>query len=162
MKMAWNTAEADAVFAELAARMTDMTPVMEDIGEIMIESTRQNFAESSSADGIPWAPKSQATMDAYAARGDSVSAAPLIGPSRTLSTTIFSQPSSSSIRWGSNLIQAGVMQFGAAKGEFGTASNGSPIPWGDIPARPFIGVGEEDERQIIEKVEDWLGDADNR
>lgn len=160
MKVTFNTAQAQAVLDELARRVTDKTPLMEDIGELMIESTRQNFIEGSSPEGIAWAPKAQSTIDAYAARGETVSLKPLIGPSKTLSTTIFSQATPDSAFWGSNMIQSAVMQFGASKGQFGTASNGSSIPWGPIPARPFLGVGPDDETAIIAAVEEWLEGAD--
>lgn len=170
MKLDLNTEEAKRVFAELARRLTDKTELMQDIGELMVESTRQNFVEGTSPDGIPWAPKAQSTLDAYAARGETVSTRPLIGPSKTLSTTIFAQPTPTSVTWGSNMIQAAVMQFGAAAGEFGARigkdKNGRDfmvsIPWGDIPARPFIGVGPQDEEAIVATTEEFLeraGDA---
>jgi phage gpG-like protein len=34
-----------------------------------------------------------------------------------------------------------------------------PIPWGNIPARPFLGVGKEDETTLIEIVEEYLEGA---
>lgn len=168
MRIDLKTAEAEAVFAELMRRTTDLTQPMQDIGELMVESTRQNFIEGSSPDGVPWAPKAQATLDAYAARKETVSTKPLIGPSRTLSTTIFSQPNATSVAWGSAMIQAAVMQFGAEAGEFGATigrdKNGREYmvstPWGNIPARPFIGVGEEDETAIVATLEEWLEGAD--
>jgi phage gpG-like protein len=170
MKIDLNTAEADAVLAELERRLLDKTELMQDIGELMVESTRQNFVVGTSPDGIPWAPKSQATLDAYEARGETVSTKPLIGPSKTLSTTIFAQPTPTSVAWGSNMIQAAVMQFGAQAGQFGARigrdKNGRDfimsIPWGDIPARPFIGVGTDDRDAIIATTKEFLeraGDA---
>ncbi len=168
MKIELQTAEAQRVLDELIRRMTDFSQPMQDIGELMVESTRQNFVEGSSPDGVPWAPKSQATLDAYAARKETVSTKPLIGPSRTLSTTIFAQPSPTSVSWGSAMIQAAVMQFGAQAGEFGATigrdKNGREFmvstTWGDIPARPFIGVGEDDETAIVATLEEWLEGAD--
>ena len=60
--------------------------------------------------------------------------------------------------------QAAVMQFGAEQGEFGAFigkdSKGRDhlhhIPWGDIPARPFLGFSEEDRTSFIAQIEDWL------
>ena len=60
------------------------------------------------------------------------------------------------VEWGSNAIQSAVMQFGAGKGAFGTTSRGGPIPWGDIPARPFLGLSDEDRTAIVQTIEDWL------
>ena len=57
------------------------------------------------------------------------------------------------------LKEAGTHQFGASKGAFGTTSRGSPIPWGDIPARPFFGLSSEDEWGVLEILTDHLIDA---
>ena len=54
---------------------------------------------------------------------------------------------------GYNLIYATTHQFGAEKGAFGTTSRGGPIPWGDIPARPFLGISDDDRRDIEKLVE---------
>jgi hypothetical protein len=47
----------------------------------------------------------------------------------------------------------------ASKGAFGFNSKGRPIPWGDIPARPFIGFSSEDELMIARMLDDWLQTA---
>lgn len=142
--------------ARVAAALTDMRPVMDDMGEYLVRSTKQRFPESIAPDGTPWAPKSPATIEAYQRRGDPVSFRPLIGPTRALSTTISHEAGSDFVRWGSNRIQAAVMQFGAAEGAFGRMANGSPIPWGAIPARPFLGLSEQDRTAILDIVEEWL------
>ena len=42
-----------------------------------------------------------------------------------------------SVEIGSTRIYAGTHQFGARRGQYGADRAGRPIPWGDIPARPF-------------------------
>ncbi|WP_198321874.1 MULTISPECIES: hypothetical protein [Methylococcus] len=32
----------------------------------------------------------------------------------------------------------------------------SPIPWGDIPARPFIGLSDDDKNYIVETIEEHI------
>lgn len=168
MRIELQTAEAQRVLDELIRRMTDFRPLMEEVGDMMIRRTKQNFIDGTSPDGIPWAPKSQATLDAYAARKETVSSKPLIGPSGALSTQIFKETTPTSVSWGSTRDQAAVMQFGAQAGEFGATigrdKNGREFmvstPWGDIPARPFIGVGEDDETAIVATLEEWLEGAD--
>jgi phage gpG-like protein len=54
------------------------------------------------------------------------------------------------------MIYAAVQQFGAAKGAFGRTSRGAPIPWGNIPARPFLGISAEDEPLMLEIVAEWF------
>ena len=51
------------------------------------------------------------------------------------------------------------MQFGARYGAFGTISRGGSIPWGNIPARPFLGISDTDRSNIAATVEEWLADA---
>ena len=53
---------------------------------------------------------------------------------------------------GSTRIYAGAHQFGARRGACGTNKKGAPIPWGDIPARPFLGVSDADKKTILEII----------
>lgn len=144
--------------AEAVAKLTDPTRLFQDIGEFLLASTGQNFADGSAPDGTAWAPRAQATLDAYASRKPPFrpSGGPLIGESRSLSTTIAYQIDGDAITWGSNMIYAAVQHFGAAQGEFGEMANGSPIPWGDIPPRPFLGLGPDDEAGILDIIAEYM------
>lgn len=155
-----NLSAAEALFAALDAALTDMTPVMKDLGELLTTSTKERFPTGVAPDGTKWAAKSQTTLNRYGARkSNRVDVRPLFGPTGLLSQQIFSDSSAMEVSWGSNLIYSAVMQFGAAKGAFGTMANGASIPWGNIPARPFIGVSATDEANIIATLEDWLSGA---
>ena len=57
---------------------------------------------------------------------------------------------------GSSLEYAAVQQFGARRGEFGRTRRGAPIPWGDIPARPFLGVSRVDRVEILDILAGYL------
>ncbi|MDO9639682.1 MAG: phage virion morphogenesis protein [Pseudotabrizicola sp.] len=150
----------EALFAALDAALTDMTPVMNDLGELLTTSTKDRFPTGTAPDGTKWAPKSQTTLNRYGAKkSNRVDSRPLFGPSGLLSRLIFHEASATEVSWGSNLIYSAVMQFGAAKGAFGTMSNGASIPWGNIPARPFIGVSATDEANMTATLEDWLSGA---
>ncbi|WP_337877518.1 phage virion morphogenesis protein [Elioraea sp.] len=139
----------------------DLTPVMREIGEALVESTRQRFRLGRAPDGTPWAPNSPVTVARFLARfagarrkggrgptkrGQGLAAAkrPLIGESRALSTQIAWRADARSVEVGSPLVYAATQQFGAAQGAFGTTRRGAPIPWGTIPARPFLGLSRED------------------
>lgn len=148
--------EVSAALARIAAAMTDMTPLMQDVGEVLVEGTKRRFAEGADPDGNPWAPKSPTTIAAYQARGDGVSFSPLIGPTRALSTTIHYIAGADQVEVGSNRIQAAVMQAGAAQGAFGRTRRGAPVPWGNIPARPFIGLSDTDRFNVLDIVDEWL------
>lgn len=139
---------------ELTRLLDDLTPVMQEIGDYLVGATKDRFQEGKAPDGSVWAPKSPATLARYLAEGArSAMVRPLVGPSKTLSTNIFKQAGPSSVEVGSPTIYGAVMQFGAAKGDYGETSRGSPIPWGDIPARPFLGISPDDETNILSIID---------
>lgn len=162
-----NDTPANAALDELARVLADMTPAMQEIGEFLTTSTKDRFAAGLAPDGTPWAPKSEVTKDAYRRRGDRVDDRPLFGPSGMLSQQIFSIATPTSVEVGSPMNYAGVMQMGAAQGAFGAAIGKDKlgrdhfhhIPWGDIPARPFIGLSESDLTGVQDIVAKYLAAA---
>ena len=151
--------DASAKLDEAASLLDDLTPVMNDIGEYMAEATRKRFAAGVGPDGVPWAPKSPATIEA--ARRDPLRGndpRPLHGLG-SLKGSIAHRAGPDHVEIGANRIYAGVMQFGADRGAFGATATGSAIPWGDIPARPFLGIDDTDSDVIVAAVSDWIRQA---
>jgi phage virion morphogenesis protein len=141
----------------LSVFLSDMTPAMQDIGEILVDSTRQRFPQGIAPDGSRWAPKSPVTLAKYGARSSNrIDVRPLFGPSGALSSQIFANPGPDSVEWGSPMIYAATQQFGAAQGAYGRTSRNGPIPWGNIPARPFLGISAEDGTNILGALAEWL------
>ncbi len=150
---------------QLQAKIGDLSPVLREIGEDLVESTKQRFADSRGPDGTVWPANSPVTIarmlganprnfkkdgglsKAGAARMDGKK--PLIGETRRLSEEIHYQIHGDTLEIGSNLEYAAMQQFGGTKAEF-------PHLWGDIPARPFLGLSNEDEAKIIETVKRYL------
>jgi len=59
--------------------------------------------------------------------------------------------------FGADREYVAVHQFDEKKGATGkTTSRGAPIPWGDIPARPFIGLSDDDKNYIVETIEEHI------
>ena len=145
--------EITSALAGLSARLTNLTPVMEDIGELLTRSTKKRFVDGVDPKGNRWPGKSDTTLDIYLARGDRADPRPLFGPSGRLSSEIAYTIGldRKSVEIGSNQIYAAVMQFGAAKGSLGGGA-----PWGNIPARPFMGLSDQDETNILETIQEWL------
>ncbi|MES2754888.1 MAG: phage virion morphogenesis protein [Pseudomonadota bacterium] len=141
-----------------AAVLDDLTPIHQDIGDYMVEATRERFRRGEAPDGSKWLPKSAVTLQRYLARGDGARPDPLIGPSRRLSTEVLSFASRESSETGSNLEYSGVMQDGAAQGAFGRDSRNHPIPWGRIPARVWLGISAKDEIAIVDIVDDHIAE----
>lgn len=56
-----NEQEMQGKFSALRRKLTDLTPVMRDIGEDYAKAVEGNFASQSGPDGTPWAPLSPKT-----------------------------------------------------------------------------------------------------
>ena len=146
------TEEVQKAFAKVLRRLKNLKPAMKIIGETVRTSIVRNFEES----GRPekWAPLSPTTLK----RRKGKNTAPLIvkGFAGGMVGSINYRAGDDWVIVGTNKIQAAVHQFGAKKGEFGTTSRGAPIPWGDIPARPFMMVQDEDWTEIADAINDYL------
>lgn len=151
-------AVADAL-REASRRLGDMRPLHEDIGEYVIEATKERFRQGVDPDGVAWTPKSPVTLALYEARGDGDRPDPLIGPSKRLSSEIAKFADAASVEIGSALEYSAVMQHGAKKGAFGRDSRNHPLPWGDIPARVWLGLSDADEAAIIDIADEYLEQA---
>lgn len=152
---------------ELAA--VNLLPVYEDIGQELVNTTLRRFETSTAPDGSPWAPNSPVTMGRLIGanmrkkdgtlnkRGEQriASKKPLIGETRLLSTEIHAVVGASGLMVGSNKVQAAMMHFGGTKADF-------PHLWGDIPARPIIGLSHADELEVQALMLDHLQRAARR
>lgn len=170
----------DKALLDKLNRVSELTnnlrPALQDIGEQLIISTKARFRNSVAPDGSKWAPNAESTLLAMLRKRGGLSKKrsgskpmatkkglamkaqkkPLIGESKRLGNEIFHEVSGNTLRIGSALEYAAVQQFGAKKGEFGKDKRSHPLPWGDIPARPFLGISEQDRRDIIDILEEHL------
>lgn len=160
----------------LANTTQHLPTVLDLIGEMLVDSTKQRFATSTGPDGQRWASNSPVTILRYLGKYKSsfdkktgrltksgaVSAAgkrPLIGETRDLSRQITKAVDGDTLYIGSTMIYAAAQQFGMRKGYAGANRRGSPIPWGDIPARPFLGLSDQDRNNILATISDYLTDS---
>ena len=167
------TADVQRALNDLAGRVGDLRPALQAIGENLVESTQRRFATSTAPDGTPWAPNRPVTIARHvhsvkgtktkdgqfltkkgAARWDSKK--PLIGETKHLSEQIhWELQGKASVFVFSAMEYAAIQQFGAKQGQSGRTRRGAPIPWGDIPARPFFGLSDADQANI-ERASSWL------
>lgn len=173
-----------AVLARMANGLDDPEPLLRAWGEDLVESTKQRFAAGAAPDGSRWAPNTEATYLAYlhrlsgsygkdgqrtgvkrgyedkagrvAARGSAavVSKKPLIGEGKSLSTQIHYRTEGHTLFVGSPQVYAAMQQFGGEKAEF-------PNLWGDIPARPFLGISDSDAEGMERTAVDYLAQLAN-
>lgn len=164
--LSFDDREVQQTLAEKLRKLEQPRPLLLMIGEYLAETTKQRFVTSTAPDGSRWAPNSRTTLERYVgARGGyssktgkinkkgeavAMSKKPLVARG-LLGEQIVVQADDTMVEIGSNRIQAAVQQFGAAKGSLGGGD-----PWGDIPARPFLGVSAEDRAAILEMVGDYL------
>lgn len=155
--MARLTIEVDGLDAatrrigRLAAAGRDTTPLMRDIGEYLIRSTKDRFAAQLDPEGKPWKPLSRSYREQKKRNKHRI-----LTLDGHLGGTINYRAGRTEVLVGSPRVYAAVHQFGAAKGAFGATVRGAPIPWGNIPARPFLGLSAADRDEIALLVRDYL------
>ncbi|MDD5037127.1 MAG: phage virion morphogenesis protein [Methylococcaceae bacterium] len=134
----------------LSASAANLEPAFEDIGEALLLSHANRWRQMVDADGNPWHPLSEAYRQEKPKNKDKILV--LDGYLERLHY----DATPDGLKLGTDRIYGAVQQFGAKKGEFGVTSHGVPIPWGDIPARPFLGVSEDDKREILDILSEHL------
>ena len=124
---------------------SDLEPALLEIGEVMTESTKQRFSDTESPDGKPWLLNSELSTLQY-----KEGSRPLTGETGLLGDTInYQLVANDTLEIGSPLEYAAMQQFGGTKAEF-------PHLWGNIPARPFLGLSDDDEKEVLDIINDHL------
>ncbi|AUB83228.1 phage virion morphogenesis protein [Candidatus Thiodictyon syntrophicum] len=123
-------AEVRAGLARVLAQLGNMAPVMEDIGRTLGNLTEDAFQAS----GPGWAALRPVTV---ARRG---SAAPILQVSGGLAGSITHGGDATKAWVGASKVYAAAQQFGMPQGYAGRTRRGAPIPWGDIPPRPYLPI----------------------
>lgn len=156
----------------LERKTSNLRPVFAELGELLTESVKERFAQSRGPDGKAWAANRPSTIGQllkktkgnFKKRGGLTKKGakrvsgkkPLIGETKALSGGIHYKATAASLRIGSSRIYSRVQQFGAGKGAFGRTKRGGPIPWGNIPARPYLGFSVKNKWTIADVVQKYL------
>lgn len=160
------TQEALAALASAQDALGDATPMWDEIGGALTVSTQQNFERESSPDGNPWPQSLRVKHEGGKTLSDT----------RRLFGSITHEASSGGVAVGTNVVYAAIHQTGGtiraktSKGlRFRVGGNGGWVTKQSvtIPARPFLGLGEDDEKELTALAQDYLaaalggaGDAD--
>lgn len=139
-----------AALMRLAAATDDAKPVMEAIGDLLLVSTQDRLKTGKSPNGTAFAPRSAATLANYQRKKLSFGL-PLYRSGDMYNQMNF-EAGSDYVEVGTNKVQAAMMQFGGTRARF-------PHLWGDIPARPFLGISPDDERDILAEIAEALAEA---
>ncbi len=162
----------------LQKHTNDLSPAFRAIKEVLTESTKKRFQTSTGPDGEKWQANSQATIEAHLDRKSGIfnekgnrtgtkkgyvlkngfagsrainvvsGKRPLIDEG-TLMQQIEGNIIGNTLEFGSSMEYAAMQQFGGTKNEF-------PFLWGDIPARPFLGISNDDEKAILSIIEEHI------
>ena len=138
-------------FNRLLAGGANVSPLLGEIGEHLQTTTKDRFGTQKAPDSTPWAPLSPATIATKKKNKDKI-----LIQDRYLRDNISYQLSGDTLLVGSSRIYASTHQFGAEKGSFGKTTRDAPIPFGDIPARPFLGLSDDDRRDTLTIVSDYI------
>ncbi len=130
----------------------DEVELMSTIGQLGArQTTRRIEEEKTSPDGAPWQPNLEGTSI-------------LVDTGLNLLYSIASTASASEAEWGSNWQYAHVHQNGmvikpkSAKAlSFKVGGNFAQVKSVSIPARPFVGLSEENRQEIMDLVTDLFG-----
>ena len=138
---------------------------------------RRRFSHEVGPDGKAWDDLSDVTKKRRKKAGR-VPIKKLVASGELLGS-IHSDFDASSAVVGTGIAYASTHQYGAKRGEFGsfsvvaqtirgrrrqikrgkaakigaaTRTKGRPIPWGDIPARPFLGFDDKDRTTVLDEI----------
>jgi phage virion morphogenesis protein len=144
--------QVGAVLAELIERLGDIRTPLNDIAEYLHQATDERFRQQVAPDGTPWAPLSPATLARK--KGSRI-----LRESGVLQDTMRHQVEGEELLFGTDRPYGAVQQFGQKAGASGRTKRGAPIPWGDIPARPYLGLSSADESEILAIVTNYLSNG---
>jgi phage virion morphogenesis protein len=109
----------ESMLSDLVVKMTDLTPVMREIGEILVEQTDSAFESGRSPGGKDWEPSKRAQATGGQTLIDTA----------ILRNSITAQASADEVEVGTNVVYAAIHQLG---GKTGRAAKTV------LPARPFL------------------------
>lgn len=146
-----------ATLDALLRRGEDLSDLMAAIGAYGEESTVDRFEREEGPDGRAWTPSRRARVQGGQTLTDS----------GRLKGSIGWRADATSAEWGTNVIYAGVHQFGGtirAKAggrlRFNIPGLGFRSPQEVVmPERPFLGVNEADETEIEALIQDVFGEV---
>jgi len=135
-----NDSDIQRVFGKIQHLDQNMAPLFADIGEHLLESTKQRFADQVDPDGLAWQPLKESTRERKEKNSDMI-----LVEHGQLMDSFHAQASSSEAVVGSNDIRAASLHFGDDNR--------------NIPARNILGLNAHDQDSILDLAEDFLHQA---
>lgn len=161
--IAVNLEETEAALAFLdraIGRTDDKQRLFEAIGGALVTSTQKRFEDEKGPDGKAWPPSLRARLTGGRTLTDTA---------RLVSSITF-EATADRLAVGTNVIYAAIHQMGGtikaktkAGLRFRAPGNGGWVRKSQVemPARPFLGLDEEDNKEIAALAADWLSAEDD-
>jgi phage virion morphogenesis protein len=147
----------------LAARLANLRPFYKNVGEELVQSTKERFDAQQDPEGRPWKKDLPGTWARKKTKR-------ILRESGQLQDTIHYQAGDRELLVGSNKVYAAIHQFGGkTKAHVIRPKNKRALFWpgaahpvksvrhpgSNIPARPFLGISERDKARILEIAEHY-------
>lgn len=149
---------ATAGLRGLLAGIENPAPLLAQLGEYTLRTTRDRFKSQTAPDGTAW----QALVPWYR-KEKSQNKNRVLTLRGFLRGQLVSQVvNGRSVEVGSNLVYAAAHQFGATiqpKRAKVLVFRGHAAKSVTIPARPYLGLSEVDKNELVERTLDWLRTA---
>lgn len=126
------------------------------VAQLAEQQSKERFDTQTDPDGNRWKEISAVTAAYYQRKF--ITNHSILVISGGLRESIESQVNSWQAIVGATKVYAATHQYGAKKGQFGRTRKNAPIPWGDIPARPFLGFNDENVSEISRCVDEYLAE----
>jgi len=152
----------DEQLADLAARVVRREPAMQEIGGELQASTHQRFRDERGPEGEAWPELAPATLigragkkartkrGGYTKRARTrMSNARILRDTGELFNSISFQANANQVSVGTNKAYARIQQLGGQAGRRGNKV--------EIPARPFLGISDDDRGTIADILSQHLG-----
>lgn len=144
------------LFDRIKAAGRSMQPLMAEIASVMEDSTRQRFRSQQSPDGIPWAPISDEWKAEKADRGFATGVLKMRGD---LLNSVRPESDANSATVIASAPYAAIHQFGGViRPKRGKALRvrGRFLSSVTMPARPYLGMSDDDRFEVLDAARDFL------
>ncbi|MBF0423988.1 MAG: phage virion morphogenesis protein [Magnetococcales bacterium] len=142
--LTFDQAHVDAIFSTLIHTADDLTPAMRAIGEHLITTTQtERFDAQKDPQGNTWTPLAESTKKHK-------KHSTILDESSRLRNSIHYDAGPNEVRVGTDVIYAAIHQLGGQAGRGYRAT---------IPARPYLGISDDDQVRITEILQDYLAQA---
>jgi phage virion morphogenesis protein len=129
-------------------RAVHLGDAFDEIGASLLASTQQRFEDEESPEGKSWAPLAESTQRKKVTKGARRGGDHILRDKGLLFGALTYQAKATEVTIGVNRKYAAIHQFGGTEG--------MPPGPAAIPARPFLGISEADEREISAILLDHL------